>query len=166
MSADTTISISRRLPAPRERVFAAWIEPEQLARWYGPSVFGNEDVRVDAVVGGRFQVVMVSPDGNRYPAGGEFLEIDPPARIVYRETSGELSEEFMTMVRAQLESIGASADTDVQSIVTVTFESVGEETELTITSRFANAEARRALELMRMVEGWNESLDTLERQLA
>lgn len=166
MADDLTLSITRWLSAPPEAVFAAWIEPQQLAEWYGPGVFSNADVEVDARAGGRFQVVMVSPDGNRYPAGGEFIEVDPPDRLVYRDTSGELSQEFVQMVRAQLIAAGADPDTDVQSIVTVTFERVAEGTQLTITTAFSSEAARQALVGMRMVDGWNESLDTLERHFA
>lgn len=161
MSDDLILEISRRIPAPREDVFAAWVEPEQLARWYGPGVFGNEDIEVDLTVGGRFQVVMVAPSGDRYPAGGEFVEIDPPARIVYRDTSPELSDAFMVMVRAQLEEIGADPNTSVAPIVTVTFEDAGDETDLKISTQFETPEAREALRRMQMVEGWIESLDTL-----
>lgn len=160
-SDDLILEISRRIPAPREAVFAAWIEPEQLARWYGPGVFSNEDVEVDLTVGGRFQVVMVAPSGDRYPAGGEFIEIDPPARLVYRDTSPELSDEFMVMVRAQLAEIGADPNTAVAPLVTVTFEEAGTETDLTISTQFETEAAREALRRMQMLEGWSESLDTL-----
>ena len=37
----TTFSTSREVPAPVEKVFAAFREPERLARWWGPElVFG------------------------------------------------------------------------------------------------------------------------------
>lgn len=166
MSNDLILETSRRIPAPREAVFAAWIEPEQLARWYGPTVFGNEDVEVDATVGGRFQVVMVAPSGDRYPAGGEFVEITPPERLVYRDTSPELSDAFGVMVRAQLEEIGADPNTPVAPLVTVNFGDAGDATDLTITSRFESEAAREALRRMQMIEGWNESLETLEELFA
>ncbi len=108
---------------------------------------------------------MVSPDGDRFPAGGEFIEIDPPARIVYRDTSPELSEGFGQMVRAQLEAIGADPETTIDPIVTVSFEAVGDETELSISTAFSSEAAREALRRMQMVEGWLESLDTLEKYL-
>lgn len=166
MNDSLSVVISRRLPATRERVFAAWVEPEQLAQWYGPTVFSNEDVTVDLRVGGRFELVMVSPDGNRYPTGGEFLEVDPPSRLVYRDTSPELSDDFGEMVRAQLSAIGADPDTPITPIVTVTFTALGDETEVEIRSDFESGAARDALVRMQMVEGWQESLGSLERLLA
>lgn len=165
MNDDLILEIRRRIPAPREAVFAAFIEPEQLARWYGPGVFGNEEVEVDATVGGRFRVVMVAPSGDRYPTGGEFIEIEPPERLVYRDTSPELSDEFMVMVRAQLAEIGADPNTPVAPLVTVTFAVAGSETDLTISTQFETPEAREALRRMQMIEGWAESLDTLTELL-
>ena len=50
--------ITRIFAAPRERVFAAWTRPEQLARWMCRTG-GDGDVRVlllDLRVGGGFSV--------------------------------------------------------------------------------------------------------------
>ena len=33
------LSVSRRFQAPRERVFRAFTEPAQLAKWFGPKGF-------------------------------------------------------------------------------------------------------------------------------
>ena len=33
---DRTLVVERIFNAPRERVFAAWTDPEMLVRWWGP----------------------------------------------------------------------------------------------------------------------------------
>jgi uncharacterized protein YndB with AHSA1/START domain len=38
-SSERELVITRVLDAPREFVFKAWTEPEQVARWWGPKGF-------------------------------------------------------------------------------------------------------------------------------
>ena len=38
-ASDQQVLITRVFEAPRERVFAAWIDPDQVASWYGPEHF-------------------------------------------------------------------------------------------------------------------------------
>jgi uncharacterized protein YndB with AHSA1/START domain len=76
--AKRTIHIERILPAPPERVFAAWTDADQLARWMSP--VGHAEVQADVRPGGVFAVVMVG-DGRRIEHTGEYLEVDPPRRL-------------------------------------------------------------------------------------
>jgi uncharacterized protein YndB with AHSA1/START domain len=63
-----------RIPAPVETVWLYWIDPVRMASWWG------EATRLDAHVGGAFRVQM---QGGSIMVG-EFLEIVPPERIVFR----------------------------------------------------------------------------------
>jgi uncharacterized protein YndB with AHSA1/START domain len=56
------IEITRVLDAPPERVYQAFTDPDQFARWYGPVGFPvhRDTVEVDARVGGRQRFEMVS----------------------------------------------------------------------------------------------------------
>jgi hypothetical protein len=56
------IEITRVLDAPTERVYQAFTDPDQFARWYGPVGFPvhRDTVEVDARVGGRQRFEMVS----------------------------------------------------------------------------------------------------------
>jgi uncharacterized protein YndB with AHSA1/START domain len=66
--------------APRERVFAAWTEPELLKQWWGPDIFETVAAAVDLRVGGRYEFLL-EPGSMRL--SGEFREVDPPKRLVY-----------------------------------------------------------------------------------
>lgn len=90
------------LDAPRERVFRALSEPTALARWWGPAGFTTPEIALDVRVGGSYRFGMQPPDGDLFHLAGEFVEIEPPSRLVYtfrweepdpddRETSVELS---------------------------------------------------------------------------
>lgn len=74
---------SRVIPAPRERVFEAFADPAQLAKWWGPNGFTNKVGKFDFRVGGRWEIVMQGPDGAVYDNESEFTEIVKPERIVY-----------------------------------------------------------------------------------
>ena len=83
---DRSIVQERLLPAPPDEVFAAWSDPDSLRQWMCPAEgMAPASVEVDFRVGGRFRIVM---HGDRdYAQHGEYLEIDPPKRIVFRWVS-------------------------------------------------------------------------------
>lgn len=78
------VATARVLPAPRERVWEAFADPAQLARWWGPAGFRNEFREFDLRPGGRWRFEMLGPDGARYPQDKEFLEVERPARVALR----------------------------------------------------------------------------------
>lgn len=76
--------VSRVFHYPAERVFAAWLDP-QLARQFLFATPGGEMVRaeVDPRVGGSF-VFTNRRDGEDVEHVGEYLEMDPPRRLVFQ----------------------------------------------------------------------------------
>ncbi|MEM1129940.1 MAG: SRPBCC domain-containing protein [Pseudomonadota bacterium] len=79
---ELSTTVSRFIPAPRDRVFDAWLDPDMLARFMiagdGMSV---PSVSVDPKVGGRFEILMRGEKD--YPHAGTFREIDRPDRLVF-----------------------------------------------------------------------------------
>jgi uncharacterized protein YndB with AHSA1/START domain len=74
--------VRRFIPVPRERVFAAWLDPVSLAQWMRPGKTTDATAEVDARVGGRFRIVMVE-DRGKFEHTGEYLIIQPPARLSF-----------------------------------------------------------------------------------
>lgn len=72
----------REFDAPRERLFAAFSNPEHLAQWWGPNGFTNEFSDFDLRPGGAWRLVMRGPDGAEYEMEKEFVEVVEPERIV------------------------------------------------------------------------------------
>jgi uncharacterized protein YndB with AHSA1/START domain len=66
--------------APRDVVFAAWTEPEQLKKWWGPGFFETVFAEIDLRPGGRYELLL-EPGSMRLV--GEFREVTPPRRLVY-----------------------------------------------------------------------------------
>ena len=52
------IVTTRVVDAPRDRVFGAWANPDQLARWWGPEGFTNTFYEFDLRPGGAWRFVM------------------------------------------------------------------------------------------------------------
>ncbi len=78
-----TLDMKRVFAAPRALVFKAWVDPNQLAVWWGPKGFTNPVCEADARPGGAILIHMRAPDGVVYPMTGEFLEVTPPERLVF-----------------------------------------------------------------------------------
>jgi uncharacterized protein YndB with AHSA1/START domain len=76
--------VSRRVfDAPRQRVYEAFSDPNQLARWWGPSGFTNTIETFDLRSGGIWKLVMHGPNGVDYHNESVFVEVTAPERIVY-----------------------------------------------------------------------------------
>jgi uncharacterized protein YndB with AHSA1/START domain len=60
-AADQQVLITCIFDAPRERVFKAWTDPDQVAAWYGPEHFDTprDRIHIDLRVGGRYELTMV-----------------------------------------------------------------------------------------------------------
>ena len=101
------ITVSRTIPALAEKVFDVWIDPKSP----GGPWFGAERVILDPVVDGLFYFA-VKHEGRIWPHYGRFLEIDRPRRLEYTWMS--------------------EATKGAESIVHITLEPRGEQTELTL----------------------------------
>jgi uncharacterized protein YndB with AHSA1/START domain len=79
-----TLQIRRTFAAPREKVFAAWTEPNQLEKWMCRDVTAHTVIhhQQDIRTGGRYLLeVRDSAKGEVYWGQGEYLEVSPPQKI-------------------------------------------------------------------------------------
>lgn len=138
---DLMLEIERVLPQPRPAVFAAFSDPNELVKWWGPSGFTVPSLQFEARVGERYRIEMQPPDGDAFHLDGEFREVDPPARLAY------------TFVWEPPDP------DDVETLVQLSFGDLGESTEVSLTQGPFKTEARRSLHR----DGWTDSFDKLER---
>ena len=107
----------RRFRANPERLFAAFRDPDLLAGWWGPAGFTNTFTEFELRPGGAWRYVMHAPDGTDFPLENRFLEVIPASRIVFRHP--QPGHEFD---------------------MTISFTSMGDETEMTWRVVFDSAE--------------------------
>jgi len=127
----------------RERVFAACVEPERLAEWWGPAGFTTLGVDLDVREGGRYRITMQPPDGEAFHLRGTFREVDPPRRLAYTFEWEEPDPD------------------DRETIVTLSFLDQPAGTRVVLDQGQFATDARLALH----TAGWTETLERLERFL-
>lgn len=64
-----------------------WIEPEHVAKWWGPNGFTTTIDRMDVRPGGVWQFVMHGPDGTDYQNRIVYEEIARPEHLAYSHVS-------------------------------------------------------------------------------
>jgi uncharacterized protein YndB with AHSA1/START domain len=78
------LTLGRVIRAPRRALWAAWTDPELLARWWVPAPMQTRVERLDARPGGGF-VTSISDDGRTFVphTDGIFLVVEPEERLVF-----------------------------------------------------------------------------------
>lgn len=137
-----TLSVSRLISAPPERVFRMFSTAEHLDAWWGPDGFTNETHEMDFSVGGLWRYTMHGPDGKAWPNWIRYREISPPTRLVYDHGA----------------EIGEPAHFEGE----IRFEAEGDKTRVTLTLLFPTPEARDATLKFGAVDGGNQTLAKLD----
>ena len=141
--AQTTLQLTRTFAAPREKVFRAWTDPEEVKKWFHPPGYETPSAEIDLRVGGKYRFGMRKlPDGEVFYLSGSYREVRRPERLVYTwqwEAEPELGD----------------------TLVTVQFHDRGGSTEVVLTHElFPTEKARQEHE-----RGWSGGLDNLAKIL-
>lgn len=139
----TMLSLRRILPVPREEVFSAWTQPDQLSEWFAPSDdYEKSKVEIDLRVGGSFRVHMKHKTKETvHTVSGTYRDIRFPSKLVFTWSWKE--------------------PRDDDSVVTIELREVKGGTELILRhERLADDSVRADHE-----KGWIGCLDRLERQM-
>jgi uncharacterized protein YndB with AHSA1/START domain len=145
---DSTLVITRTFDAPREDVFAAWVDPEQLSRWMGPRHIASAVDRMDVRPGGTYRITMRDMNtGETYAVGGIYREIAWPERLVF---TWAWEEDAIEHKRGEVTE------------VSVVLRAIGDKTELTLQHTAFPRRSMRDNHAM----GWNGGFDKLDRLLA
>jgi uncharacterized protein YndB with AHSA1/START domain len=90
------------IAAPPERVFQAISDPKQIPRWWGQEgLYHVSKSTADVRPGGKWRSDGVGADGSTFYVEGEYLEVDPPRRLVHTWT-GSYSAGQTTVVTWEL----------------------------------------------------------------
>ena len=75
-----SLDIKRFINAPRDRVYAAWTDPTQLKRWFGPESVQTHDFIADVRVGGKYRWDLSNAEGEKMTVRGEYRELQPAGK--------------------------------------------------------------------------------------
>ena len=140
--ADDVLEIERSFKAPPGQEFDAWTKPELISKWWGPDGYHVSEHQIDAREGGRWRVVMESPQGSRHTVGGVYRAIEGP--------------QFLEFTWAWEQEDGTYGH---ETVVSIRFTPTAEGTTIVLTQKpFETREARDSHH-----GGWSSTLDCLER---
>ena len=140
-SGELTLEMKRVLPAAPSLVFAAFSDPDKVAKWWGPEDLTVPSLEFDPRVGASYRLEMQPPGGDPFYLTGEFREVDPPVRLAFTFVYEDPDPD------------------DVDTLVELSFRDLGESTEVVFTQGPFETAARRALHR----DGWTDSFDKLEQ---
>jgi len=102
------VRITRLFRAPRDLVFKAWIDPDQVAAWWAPKhcEIPRDTVEIEAHVGGRIAFSMVELAGGAvYPVRFKIVEISEPELLVLAsDPQPEIGLVYPMITRAAFET--------------------------------------------------------------
>ena len=147
-----TLTAIGEYPVPVERLWAAWADPRQLERFWGPPQWPSTFTRHELSPGGRSDYAMTGPNGEVARGCWEIDVADPTRTIVLRDRfchedgtpNLEMPESHMRM----------------------TFEATQRGSRFVSVTTFPNVEAMERLLAMGMVEGLTEALGQMDEVLA
>jgi len=146
-----TLTVIADFAAPVERVWAAYSDPRQLERFWGPPGWPATFTAWDHTVGGRAIYHMTSPQGEKSSGAWEFLKIEAPHRFEvldsFVDDDGDPLAEFPAMRMA------------------FAFDASDVGTRMTTTTYFTSAEALEQVTAMGMVEGTKMAMSQLDAVL-
>lgn len=146
-----TMTVVADFAAPVERVWAAYSDPRQLERFWGPPGWPATFTAWDHTVSGRAIYHMTSPQGEKSSGAWEFLKIDAPH-------SFEVLDSFVDAEGKPLEEFPAMR-------MAFAFEASGDGTRMTTTTYFTSADALEQVTAMGMVEGTKMAMGQLDAVL-
>jgi uncharacterized protein YndB with AHSA1/START domain len=154
--------IFRTFDAPRDRMWEAWTEREQLMQWFGPKGFTMPAAKLDFRPGGIFHYCLESPKGDEMWGKFSYREIEAGERIVFVSS---FSDEEGNVTRHPL-----SATWPLEMLSTIRFSEKAGRTTVTVEWIPVNpTEAEReTFESSRegVQQGWTGTFDQLAGHLA
>jgi uncharacterized protein YndB with AHSA1/START domain len=147
--------LERVIEVPPELVWKAWTEPERVKKWFTPAPWKTVECEIDLRPGGRFYTVMQSPEGQRFPSAGCYLEVVPNRRLVW---TSALEPGYRPARRTAVK--GHECEEILMTAI-LTLEPAGKGTRYIATALHMDEEQCKRHADMGFHEGWGKALDQL-----
>jgi uncharacterized protein YndB with AHSA1/START domain len=150
------LTFERIVDVPHELIWQAWTTPEKLMPWFCPLPWKTVECEIDLRVGGMFYTVMQSPEGQKFPNVGCYLELIPNEKITW---TNALEPDFRPAKMPVVEPGHECAEFLMTATIMLAPHASG--TKYTALVQHANVEARIAHAKMGFEEGWGTCLNQL-----
>jgi uncharacterized protein YndB with AHSA1/START domain len=150
------LTFTRIVDVPRELIWQAWTTPEKLLPWFCPLPWKTVECEIDLRVGGRFYTVMQSPEGEKFPNVGCYLELIKNEKITWTNAL----EPGFRPVKPPEASPGHEC-AEFLMTATIMLEPHANGTKYTALVQHTNADSRTKHANMGFEEGWGACLDQL-----
>lgn len=149
------LSFTRDVDVPKALVWRAWTEPALLMPWFCPLPWKTIDCEIDLRPGGIFRTTMQSPDGQKFPNTGCYLEVIPQTKLVWTNA-------LLPGFRPSMPTATCGSD-DVNFMFTATIELADHAggTRYTATVIHADEDGCKKHAAMGFEGGWGTALDQL-----
>lgn len=151
LNPELDLVLERVVDVPVELVWKAWTVPEHLMRWFTPAPWKTVDCKIDLRPGGLFYTVMESPEGERFPGSGCYLEVLENQKLVWTDA----------MVQDYRPAQQPNDCIDSFFTAQLFLESQGNSTKYTAIALHSRPEHRKAHEEKGFHDGWGAALDQL-----
>jgi uncharacterized protein YndB with AHSA1/START domain len=109
--AATTLVLRRKYKVSPKVLFRAWTTPASAQRFLSPDDVKCTDVKMDVRVGGRYEITMLMPDGERMLVGGVYREVSPERlSMTWRWTEDDPSQERDTLLSLDFHDLGGETE--------------------------------------------------------
>ncbi|MBA9026053.1 SRPBCC family protein [Peribacillus huizhouensis] len=116
----TTLTMIRNFDVAPEKVFDAWLNSEMMRKWFFTLEGTNKVAQNNPQVGGTWEIVD-HRGGKDYRAIGEYLEIDPPTKLVFTFKMPQFSETEDT-ITVELKELQQGTEMTFSQIIIVPHE--------------------------------------------
>ena len=153
MNPKLDLVLERTIDVKPELVWKAWTTPEYLMKWFTPAPWKTVECKIDLRPGGMFHTVMESPEGQKFPNTGCFLEVVTNRKLVWTDA---LEPGYRPTAR----KLGTDAPFFMTAVVTIEpHGAIG--TKYTATAIHGTEDGRGKHEAMGFYHGWGAALDQL-----
>ncbi|MCF8412409.1 MAG: SRPBCC domain-containing protein [Melioribacteraceae bacterium] len=148
-SLDPVLVLEFEIDSDIDSVYNAWTEIDTFQKWFCPTGFSIARAEMNPVNGGFFRIHMKSPEpeGEIYPTKGEYILLEKPNRIVYKDSWDDDRENNEPVTTE------------------ITFTVVNAKTLIKLFSSFSSAEQKENILNSGVVDGWKMFLNNLNELL-
>lgn len=156
VDAKLDLLLERFVPVRPELLWKAWTTPQVLMKWFCPVPWRTTECEMDLWPGGVFRTVMQSPEGEKFPNMGCFLEIVENKRLAWTDA---LLPGFRPAAKVE-----SGANLTFTAIVL--FEAFENGTNYRVIARHKDEIDRQKHVDMGFHQGWGIALDQLVKEVS